>query len=93
MECWKTVPGFSRYEVSDHGRIRNVETKSVFAIILTARYSCVSIIRDDDNKRCPKKVHRLVAQAFIPNAEDQRTVDRVDRNRANIRFQICTGRA
>ena len=44
-------------------------------------YSMVVLSKNEEKKTC--KVHRLVAQTFIPNPENKPTVDHIDRNKLN----------
>jgi len=61
-ELWKTIPGYAPYEVSSLGRVRRKER--VLVSILDAKgYPHLSL--SIKNKLYQKKVHRLVAEAFI----------------------------
>ena len=74
MEKWKVVKDFEAYEVSNLGRVRRrLPGKSnrakVGSVIKsfpnTKGYS--NIILCVDRTRTTKQVHRLVAEAFLPN--------------------------
>lgn len=91
-EIWKYIPGFGgRYQISTFGRVRSF-VNSVKEIMpephpLTpgsngAGYRQV-ILCDLDGNRCSKLVHRLVAQAFIPNPEDKPEVNHRDGDPGN----------
>lgn len=59
---------------------------------LSKRYSYTAGHPDKDGYmilsygRKPYKVHRLVAECFIPNTEGKETVDHIDHNRANNKY-------
>jgi len=87
MEQWRDIPGWEdRYQASTHGRIRSkewiittsVNTRRKPSKILTGTpcskgYLKVTLHRD--GKQYTKKVHRLVAEAFIPNPDNLPDVD------------------
>lgn len=73
-ETWKTIAGFEAYEVSDLGRVRRRlpgnSSQAVVGKLLKGSpnsrgYLQVALYRD--NKPHYPYVHRLVAQAFLPN--------------------------
>lgn len=73
MEKWASISGWEGlYEVSTLGRVRSVQrTEYGVTKILKCRggkYHSVILCRDGFRKS--ELVHRLVAQAFIPNPDD-----------------------
>lgn len=81
-EEWKAIPNSSsRYFISSYGRIKSLcgyETKLLKPTVTRYGYLRVSILDGDF------LVHRLVAQAFIPNTDETAdTVHHKDRNRQN----------
>jgi len=72
MENWKLIEGCSNYEVSDRGNIRNILTERILKPMPCGRkpngtfYLKVGLV-NDCGKKVQKMVHRLVAEAFIPN--------------------------
>ena len=87
MEQWKAIAGFEGYEVSDLGNIRSYRNnrwglakhpKSVITHVGNRGYITVQLGRGNR-----KLVHRLVAEAFIPNPEGHPLVLHNDSNRAN----------
>ncbi len=75
FEEWLPVDGYEGfYDVSDLGRVRRVQTGHVLATRLHEHgYLEVTLWRW--NKRKHKKLHRLVAEAFIPNPENKPEVN------------------
>jgi hypothetical protein len=67
---FKTIPGYSRYEVSDRGYIRNVITDRLMAMNPNNEgYLRLSLVRDD-GKRVNVLVHRCVLLAHAGPPQD-----------------------
>ena len=74
-EIWKLIPGFTKYEASTHGRIRNNRNGYVRKLILRFDGYLVVNIRKPGVKEKVELVHRMVALTFIPNPENKPTVN------------------
>ncbi len=82
-EHWKQIEGFENYEVSDHGRVRNKKTnKMVKAYDSGGR---MSVTMCTNEKKFGRRLHNLVAQAFVPNPKQKEYVYHANRERANCR--------
>lgn len=80
---WKKISWNQNYSVSDDGQVRNDRTGKIRAQTLCKNngYYIVDLYKDNKRKKVP--VHRLVAEAFIPNPDNKKTVDHKDGNRTN----------
>lgn len=99
-EIWKPVVGFEGlYEVSNRGNVRSVQFHGKPRIKLMSQYSrkygykAVKLRNWQSSKVSVAQVHRLVAEAFIPNPENKPHVDHIDtipwnNNVENLRW--CT---
>lgn len=82
MTEWKEVKGFSDYEVSAEGAIRNKATRQEIAQHqLRNGYLIVKLYKD--HKPHTRTVHRLVAVAFM--GESDLEVNHIDGNKTNNR--------
>ena len=96
-EVWKDVEGYEGlYQISNFGNVKSLarivhsEKRSDYKIkekILkqsdtTTGYKKVELHKGNE-KRKSFKVHRLVAQAFIPNPENKLEVNHIDGNKHN----------
>jgi len=81
-EEWKRVKGSSTHEVSNKGRVRNLTTDRILkAPLATHGYPQVSV----EIYGCYyiRRVHRLVAEAFVRPLEKGNKVHHKDGNRSN----------
>lgn len=81
-ENWRTVKGFTRYEVSDRGNVRNKHTKVAKAIRGTPTGYRITDLKENGEKHT-KYIHRLVAEAFLDNPLDLPHVNHKDEDKAN----------
>ena len=93
-EQWKPIEGYEGvYEVSDLGRVRRLEAKDtngrtckaqiIKPIIQHSGYCHVGLWH---GQKCDqRRVHRLVAQAFIPNPENKPTVNHLNEDKQDNR--------
>ena len=66
-EQWGPVPGYSRYEWSDKGRVRiSVNGKIMKTRVLNSGYEAVNVIRDSDGKQVCVLIHVMVLLAHHP---------------------------
>ncbi len=82
MEIWKVINGFPNYSVSNEGRVRNNKTGKILSPCADSNgYLSVGLCRE--GKRFTKRVHKLVAETFIPNPLNLHDVNHRDGNKSN----------
>lgn len=79
---WKSVEGYSRYEISNLGQVRNIKTNKIINGTISQDYVCVSLYPDVGNPK-PLRLHRLVASLFCPNPNKYNIVNHIDGNKIN----------
>ena len=85
MEIWKDVAGFDGfYQISNMGRVKSVN--GIRSLSYTRDgYAKVRLLHDGKDKTY--KVHRLVAEAFIPNTDNKETVNHKDGDKTNNKVE------
>lgn len=95
QEIWKPVKGFERYfEISNLGRIKRtyatlitpsckkeIYKGNILKTNIDRGYEKINL--SVDGKRTLKYIHRLVAEAFIPNPHNYKEVNHKDNNPSN----------
>lgn len=95
MEEWKDIEGYEGlYQVSDQGNVKSLARKRnnskgsytqkeriLKQSNTTTGYKKVELVKNGQKKSL--RVHRLVAQAFIPNPENKPEVNHIDGNKTN----------
>lgn len=91
MEIWKEIKNYEGlYEISSKGRVKSLARISGSCVrkerllkLNTTKdgYSFVSLSKDSKQKSF--RIHRLVAEAFIPNPDNKETVNHKDGDKSN----------
>ena len=85
LEVWRTIIGYEDYAVSAWGRVKNIKTGDILYQEKHEKgYMRVRLVKE--GKRHHMKVHRLVAQAFVPNPDNKPHVNHIDGNNRNNSF-------
>lgn len=99
-EEWKDIPGYENtYQVSNLGRVRSLKyrktnkTKILKISFFRTGYARVNLQKDKQS--VSKLVHRLVAEAFIPNPDNKPEVnhingDKSDNNIKNLEWMTSS---
>lgn len=85
MEIWKPVVGFEKtYEVSNFGNIRNIHNPAIIRKQSKDRngYMFIRLFVTKQNVK-NRFIHRIVAEAFIPNPKCKTQVNHKDGNKSN----------
>ena len=85
MEIWKSVKGFSNYEVSNFGNVRNIKTKYVLKPTYLEHYNSISLSKK--GVAYTKYIHKLVATAFLGHIPcgHKEVVNHIDFDKKNNR--------
>lgn len=82
---YETVPGFSKYEVSNQGSIRRVSDKMLISKVWTANSRCRVTLTSDEGERKTLYFDHIMAKTFL-NVEDDDDYEvfHIDGNKANF---------
>ena len=103
-EIWKTYPEFDFVQGSNLGRVRTVDrvvkTKNGMRLIKghilkqqLDRYGYLFVSFRVNGKKVNRKVHRIIAQTFLPNPNELPQVNHIDCDRTNNnvdKLEWCT---
>jgi len=93
-EIWKEISGFSNYEISNIGNIKNKNTQKMLNPCIKSGYLCLSLQYGTGVQKSVK-IHRLVGINFIDNPENKETINhknhnRLDNNVDNLEWATTT---
>ena len=86
MENWKQIREYPKYEVSDLGRIRVIETGAIIKQSVHNGYPQMTLTLG----HCKRKTivtHRLVGKYFVGNPENKRCLNHLDGVKTNNNYQ------
>lgn len=82
-EVWKDIEDYEGlYQVSNLGRVKRVTTNSILKP-LKHQQGYLRVRLSKNNIAFTKTIHRLVAQAFIPNPDNKPEVNHIDEDKTN----------
>ena len=87
-ETWKCIEGLNgSYEISSLGRIYSNVCERLLSLKPHKRYGYVYLPLGEKGKRISFRVHRLVAQAFVPNPENKKEVNHINKDKSDNRVE------
>lgn len=102
MEKWKKISGYKYYLISNLGRVKSINDKGNWGdgrilktIVRKSGYCVVNLwsYSGSDKKMKQHKVHKLVANAFIPNTKNKPIINHIDGDKENNKaanLEWCT---
>jgi hypothetical protein len=84
-EIWKEIINFPKYFISSLGRLKHVTDSKEIEIKswVNPAHGYIQTILIKDTKKVNKRVHRLVAEAFIKNLNNKEHVNHIDGVKTN----------
>jgi len=101
MEIWKPIPGYvGLYEVSNFGNVKSFcagkwHNKTMIRKLVPDKDGYMTVLLKKQGSYRNFKVHRLVAQAFIPNPNNYPMVNHIDEIKSNnlvSNLEWCTAK-
>ena len=93
-EEWREIEGFPRYQVSNYGRVKSFTNPNKPKILrphkLKSGYLMVHLATGSEWGSCQTecvRIHKLVADAFIPNPENKCHVRHINQDRTDNRVE------
>ena len=83
MKMWKQIDGFQNYEISDKGEVRNAQSGKILKPWIGVGGYAYIRPTDGHGKPISKRLHRLVAKAFVPNPYNNPQVNHKDGDKTN----------
>ena len=83
-EIWKPIKDYKDYYISNLGNLKSLKFgKEVFMALSEDKDGYFKVNLFKENKSKTKYIHRLVAEAFIPNPNNLKCINHKDENKHN----------
>lgn len=83
QEIWKDVEGFQGYKISNLGRVKSYHNNTTIIRKSNIVVGYKHLMLSKNKKKYNFYIHRLVAEAFIPNPENKPEINHIDGNKLN----------
>ncbi len=93
QEIWKDIINFPDYQISNLGNVYSKKNYKIRKPFVSNGYLSIYLFKN--GKRYRKKIHRLVAEAFIPNPNNLPVINHIDGNKLNnivSNLEWCTSK-
>jgi len=84
MQC-KIIEEFPNYKIYENGDVVNIKTGRIIKPYMMKSYYRITLVKER-GKRESSAVHRLLANAFIPNPENKPIIDHINRIKTDNRL-------
>lgn len=81
--AWKKIKQNENYSINEKGEVRNDITNTLKHSYINKQNGYLYVDLWKDNKSTKHSIHRLLAEAFLPNPENKPCIDHKDGNRQN----------
>lgn len=86
MEEFRDLKGFDNYQISNLGRIYSKKRKVCLKIRRLGNSGYYQVRLFKDGRYIYKNLHRLIAETFIPNPNNYKTVNHINGNKLDNRI-------
>lgn len=82
-EEWFEIIGYSKYLISNFSRVKRKRDNALIGTTYTIDYYHSIKLVNDEGRRKTVRLHRLVAETFIPNPDNKPEVNHIDGDKDN----------
>ena len=81
LEILLPISGLENVGITNHGRVVNMRTNKLYRTCIKDGYECFSVQNGGQIKY--RRVHKVLAETFIPNPKNKEHVNHIDGNKSN----------